>query len=105
MATLDLENSESAVAEKMGMAKPPFFAGNESRSHSSAEHISKRKFLLCQNVLASQTIQKVGIIQKLSQPTGGNISVFVWRHINSAHAPMNRDDGGLLSDTCIPTSH
>ena len=39
MAALDLENSESAVAEKMGMAKPPFFAGNESRSRSSAEHI------------------------------------------------------------------
>ena len=39
MAALDLENSESAVAEKMGMVKPPFFAGNESRSRSSAEHI------------------------------------------------------------------
>ena len=38
MAALDLENSESAVAEKMRMAKPPFFAGNASRSRSSAEH-------------------------------------------------------------------
>lgn len=39
MAALDLENLESAVTEKMGMAKPPFFAGNESRSRSSGEHI------------------------------------------------------------------
>ena len=39
MAALDLENSKSAVAEKMGIAKPPFFVGNESRSCSSAVHI------------------------------------------------------------------
>ena len=39
VAALDLENSASAVTEKMGMAKPPFFAGNESRSRSSGEHI------------------------------------------------------------------
>ena len=33
VAALDLENSESAVTENIGMAKPPFFAGNGSRSH------------------------------------------------------------------------
>ena len=38
-----------------------------------------------------------GVILKLSTLIAVTISASVW-HISSAHAPLNRDDGGLLTD-------
>ena len=39
IAARELANSRSAAAEKIGIAKPPFFTGKESRSRSSSEHM------------------------------------------------------------------
>ena len=39
IAARELANSRSATAEKIGIAKPPFFTGKESRSRSFSEHM------------------------------------------------------------------
>ena len=41
-----------------------------------------------------------GVILKLSPLIAVTTSAFVW-HINSTHAPLNRDDGGLLTDAYL----
>ena len=41
-----------------------------------------------------------GAILKLSPLIAVTTSAFVW-HINSAHAPLNCNDGGLLTDAYL----
>ena len=65
----------------------------------------KYKTQLCRNMFAQPTMQLGGIIQSEISTTyrrcNYHLCLEACGQINSADAPFNRDDGGLLPDTIL----
>ena len=76
--------------------------GTRLKKHQKAVFFCK-KIQLYRNTHAQLTIQLGGILQKIittNRRYHQRLCLEAW-HINSAHAPLNRDDGGLLLDTYL----
>ena len=72
------------------------------KKHQKAVFFYK-KIQLYRNTHAQLTIQLGGILQKIittNRRYHQRLCLEAW-HINSAHAPLNRDDGGLLPDAYL----
>ena len=76
--------------------------GTRLKKHQKAVFFCK-KIQLYRNRHAQLTIQLGGILLKIittNRRYHQRLCLEAW-HINSAHAPLNRDDGGLLLDTYL----
>ena len=72
--------------EYIGHTKRQF--GTRLKEHQKTVPFQKRIILLCRSTRAKQII------------AWNNSKIITW-HINSTHAPLNRDDGGLLPDAYL----
>ena len=76
--------------------------GTRLKKHQKAVFFCK-KIQLYRNTHAQLTIQLGGILLKIittNRRYHQRLCLEAW-HINSANAPLNRDDGGLLLDTYL----
>ena len=81
--------------EYIGQTKRQF--GTRLKEHQEAVFFFKKENPGLSEYTCLLTTQLNGISLKLSPLIGVTTSAIDW-HINSAHAPLNRDDGSLLPD-------
>ena len=83
IAARELANSRSATAEKIGIAKPPFFTGKESRSRSSSKHMWL-SVIAGINTL-STIASKSHVLLEVTDCSYCNTSVCVWIRSPTLH--------------------